>query len=172
MNQERVIKKRPAITNEGMSHLFFAIRNEYSEELKRTQDYFVGFAEGSDGAAAGVFVSGAAAGAVVSGCAGAAGATGTVEAAGSLSKMLLDSREERTVNAIEVRAKRTAAMRVIFAAKVLAPVAPRTELEPPPPPIPSAPPPFESWTKTKLIRISATTTCNIAMNVPIVLPVS
>jgi hypothetical protein len=158
MNQERPTKKRPAITKEGISHLFFAIRKEYSEELKRTQDYFAGACVGAE---------------VVGAAAGVAGvAAGMAEVAGSLSKMLLDSRAERTVKPIEVRAKTIAAMRVILAAKVLAPVAPRTELDPPPLPIPRAPPPFESWIKTKLIRTSATITCKTAMNVPILLPIS
>lgn len=80
--------------------------------------------------------------------AGAAGAAGEEAAGGppgiAPSKTLEVDRAEKMESMMQVTAKRAAVHRVIVCAKVVAPVAPRTEFDPPPPKAPPKEPLFES----------------------------
>lgn len=75
---------------------------------------------------------------------GAVVAAGTVAAPGNESKTLERVRTEKTERETQVTAKIAATHRVIFCAKVVAPVAPSTEFDPPPPPKTPTDPDFES----------------------------
>jgi hypothetical protein len=73
----------------------------------------------------------------------------------------LEAKKDRE---ILVAAKIKAIQRVSFCAKVAAPVAPKMELEPPPPKAPPTEPDFESCNKTKRIKLKATKICTTATN--------